>query len=88
MPTVDVVYEHVRGWHKFTSPHVFGLYIIVGPDQYWMAREDLPAAIEELIAANFRKKVTARAVESPRDERPNVLRFELDRIPATSKGTP
>lgn len=77
MSIIDVVYEDVQGWHKFTSPHVFGLYILVGPDQYWMGREDLPAAIEDLIAANFKKRVTVRAVDAPHVERPKVLHFEL-----------
>lgn len=52
MEMITVLYECDDGWHKFTSPELPGLYMIVPPDDIAAACADLPSAIEALIYAD------------------------------------
>jgi hypothetical protein len=80
MPIVDVVYEDVEGWHRFTSPHIPGLYVIVEPDQYWMGYEDVPRVIE-MLASGDDKKVAVRAVDRPPgNAKPKILHYSVESL--------
>lgn len=80
MPIVDVVYEDVEGWHRFTSPHIPGLYVIVEPDQFWMGYEDVPRVIEMLAGADH-KRVAVRAVDSPPEKsKRKIIHYSVESI--------
>jgi hypothetical protein len=60
MEIVTVLHVCEEGWHKFTSPELPGLYMIVPQDDLGAAYADLPRAIEELIYADTGKRVSAQ----------------------------
>jgi hypothetical protein len=59
MPIVSVCYENVEGWHRFTSPQIPGFCVIVEPDQFQIGLDDVPKALELIIASDHGKRVTA-----------------------------
>jgi hypothetical protein len=59
MPVVSVCYENIEGWHRFTSPQIPGFCVIVEPSQFQVGLDDVPRAIELIIASDHGKRVTA-----------------------------
>lgn len=86
-PVVDVIYEPVEGYHRFTSPQIPGLCVIVDPEQYKLGVADLPDAIALLLRADFGRQVTVTPLETFSDydrliataERKRVLHFAINR---------
>jgi hypothetical protein len=84
---IDVLYESVDGFHRFTSPQIPGLCVVVEPDQYTLALEDLPTAIALLIEGDFGHKATVNRVETlddyspliPKGNRDKILHFAINR---------
>jgi hypothetical protein len=84
---INVLYESVDGFHRFTSPQMPGLCIIVEPDQYALALEDLPTAIALLIEGDFGHRATVNRLETlddyapflPKDNRNKILHFAINR---------
>jgi hypothetical protein len=67
MPVVDVMYENVEGWHRFTSPQIPGFCVIVEPDQFQTGLDDVPEAITNIIAGDHGRRVTATRLETYSD---------------------
>jgi hypothetical protein len=57
---ITVVHECEDGWHKFTSPEIPGLYMIVRQHDLEAAYSDIPRAIEMLIFADNGQRVSVR----------------------------
>lgn len=87
---VGVLHEIDDGWHKFTSPQVPGLYIVVESRNLRTVYEDLPTAIAELIEAATHKKVVVRLEKTydqfikslPETERQDVLHYSVEPLAA------
>jgi len=85
-PVVDVVHEVVDGWHRFTSPQVPGLYIIVGANDYVAGLNDVPHAIELLIEGDYGRKVAVKQTGTfaaytdrmPADMRPTIFHYVIE----------
>lgn len=90
-PIIDVVYDNVEGWHRFTSPELPELLVLVTPNEYDSGTAAVSRAIETLVES---EKSTVRARELPRQPtcecekvsidggiRPRVLRYAIE--PAT-----
>jgi hypothetical protein len=86
MPVVAVVYENVEGYHRFTSPQVPGLFVIVEPADYKVGLDDVPAALGMLIESDTGGKVSVRQIETfseytdrmPDDAKPTIFHFVVE----------
>src|SRR5262249_32007837 len=88
MPSViNVIHEAVEGYHRFTSPQIPGLCVLVEPDQYDLGVADLPDAIALLMQADFGRRPTVTPLETlsdysrfiPAAEKHQVLHFSINR---------
>jgi hypothetical protein len=64
---IDILYESVEGYHRFTCPQIPGFCIIVEPDQYNLAVEYIPDTIALMIMGDSGKRVTVRREDSYSD---------------------
>jgi hypothetical protein len=83
MPVVDVMYENVEGWHRFTSPQIPGFCVIVEPDQFQTGLDDVPDAIATIIAGDHGKRITATPIETyseyvSRDKSPQIYHYMIN----------
>ena len=83
MPVVDVMYENVEGWHRFTSPQIPGFCVIVEPNQFQTGLDDIPEAIAIIIAGDHGKRVIATRLETysdypSRDKTPPIYHYMIN----------
>lgn len=90
MPIIDVVYENVEGYHRFTSPQIPGLYVIVEPKDFEAGLDDVPEAIRILIEDKGKNKVAVHRVPTfdsfikrmPEKRRPHIFHYSVETIAA------
>lgn len=58
---IDVSHECADGWHTFTSDHIPGLFLTVHEANLEAGFNDIPQAIEQLIYADYGRKVKVEA---------------------------
>lgn len=91
MPAIiDVVHQCSNGWHKFSSPHIPGFYMVAEQNDLEEVYSEIPSAIAALIAADFGMDVKLRVQTSysayleelPEEYRPSVSHYVIEELMA------
>ncbi len=84
---VDVWHQHSDGYHKFTSPHVPGLYLVTEAKDLAEVEQEIPVVIAALVKADFgydvavSRETTCSLYHEITDHMsgPNILHFSVAR---------